>query len=449
MAPNYLDLDYPSLISTCLESHGIWKKTEWHGISGVKVGKKILYNIFSECNPAEHTRIKKPVAKYFSSTGVSVMEPHVNSVLAFFVKRLDDQFTEHAGFGKPLKFDEWASFYAWDTIAQSTWSRRAGHLEHAFDFDGMVDTSARVMDYLVTVGMQPSLDRFLDKNSVFRIGPPSFVPVANAAYGHLLKRRTGEDEHDPSKPDFLDCYLEAMEKYPEVVDEPRLMSYILVNVGAGVDTTATTLRAIFYLSLKHRRVWRKLEAQILSASFTELPVSYSQARAVTYLEAVIRESMRLWPGSCFAQERYVPPGGLTLPDGSFVPEGVAVGFNAYVIHRNKDVWGDDAEDFRPERWLQSEAESTEQFKERLRLMNSSDLSFGAGSRKCLGINFATMEIYKTVATLIAVFEFELADPTQEWKIHNSMFPRQSGIDLKIKRREGVTVPFGMDLNEDY
>lgn len=38
------------------------------------------------------------------------MEPHINNVLAFFVKQLDDQFTELAGFGKPLKFDEWASF---------------------------------------------------------------------------------------------------------------------------------------------------------------------------------------------------------------------------------------------------------------------------------------------------------------------------------------------------
>ena len=38
------------------------------------------------------------------------MEPHVNSVLSFFVKQLNDQFTERSGFGKSLKFDEWASF---------------------------------------------------------------------------------------------------------------------------------------------------------------------------------------------------------------------------------------------------------------------------------------------------------------------------------------------------
>lgn len=293
------------------------------------------------------------------------------------------------------------------------------------------------MDYLTTIGMNPKLDKYLDKNPIVRIGPPAFGAVTNLGLGHLMARMKGEDKHDPAKPDFLDRYLEAQKQYPDVVDIYRILSYMLVNLAAGADTTAVSLRSIFYLSLKHPSVYSRLEAEVLGASFSKVPTPYSEARKLPYLEAVIRECLRYLPGNCFAQERYVPKGGLTLPDGSYVPEGTAIGFNAYVLHRNKDVWGPNAEEFVPERWLQADGEDSNAFEERLQKMNNADLSFSAGSRKCIGMHLGKMEVSKTVATLIKLFNIELAYPEKEWKIHNSLFPRQSGVLLRIKKRDGT------------
>ena len=322
-------------------------------------------------------------------------------------------------------------------VAKTTWSKPVGYLEKGYDFDGSLNVSERAMDYLVTVGMNPKLDKLFDKNPVVRIGPSAFGSITNLGLGHLMGRMKGEDKHDPAKPDFLDRYLEAQKQHPEVVDVYRILSYMLVNIAAGADTTAVSLRSVLYLSLKHPRVYKRLEAEILDANFSDMPAPYSEARRLTYLEAVSRECFRYLPGNCFAQERRVPRGGLTLPDGSHVPEGCEIGFNAYVLHRNKEVWGPDAEEFRPERWLQADGEGDAAFAERMLKMNNADLSFSAGSRKCIGMNIGRMEVCKTVATLLRLYAFELDDAEREWTIHNSIFPRQSGVILRIQKRKGT------------
>lgn len=323
-----------------------------------------------------------------------------------------------------------------------------GYLDKGYDFDGSLQVSEKAMDYLVTVGMNPKLDKVLDKNPIYRIGPPTFGSITNLGLGHLMGRMKGEDKHDPAKPDFLDRYLEAQKAYPDVVDVYRILSYMLVNIAAGADTTAVSLRSVFYLSLKHPNVYKRLEAEILEAKFSSLPAPYSEARKLPYLEAVSRECFRYLPGNCFAQERRVPQGGLTLPDGSHVPEGTAIGFNAYVLHRNKEVWGPDAEQFKPERWLQAPGESDTAFSERLRQMNNADLSFSAGSRRCIGMNIGRMEVCKTVATLVRLFAFKLDDPQRDWTIHNSIFPRQSGVVLKMTKREGTEESMA-NMSSDY
>jgi cytochrome P450 len=133
-------------------------------------------------------------------------------------------------------------------------------------------------------------------------------------------------------------------------------------------------------------------------------------------------------------ERYVPAEGLTLPDGTTVPGGTKVGINPYVVGRNKDVWGEDADEFRPERWLQKDSEGDGEYAERLRVFNASDLAFGAGSRICMGRHFSMIETYKLIATLVNRYDMELTDPNKEWQVAGVWFPRQKGIVCNLSRR---------------
>jgi cytochrome P450 len=144
--------------------------------------------------------------------------------------------------------------------------------------------------------------------------------------------------------------------------------------------------------------------------------------------------MRFHPGVAMALERYVPEEGLKLPDGSFVPPKTSVGINPYVVNRNKDVFGHDADTFRPERWLQAAGESDDAFQERIKLYHNTDLTFGAGSRICLGRHLAMLEAYKIVATLVGRYEIELANPEKEWEVTCSWFLRQKGLNCKLRKR---------------
>lgn len=286
------------------------------------------------------------------------------------------------------------------------------------------------------VGQMPILDRLLDKNPVYRLGPPSFGTITNISIQHLVDRLQGKDSeyHDPSKPDFLDRFIEAKEKFPDVVDDMQIVSYLMINMIAGADTTGITLNAALYFSLKHPGVWKRLRSEIPAndPNSEAAVISYKDAREFPYLNAVIREAMRCHPGVAMPLERYVPEGGLNLPGGLHVPAGCVVGMNPYVVGRNESVWGEDADVFRPERWLRDEKLETEEaFQNRLRLMNNTDLAFGGGSRICIGKHLGLLEVYKVLATLVSRYDIDLVDPKRDWKTHNSFFVRQSGIEVKL------------------
>lgn len=94
-------------------------------------------------------------------------------------------------------------------------------------------------------------------------------------------------------------------------------------------------------------------------------------------------------------ERVVPPSGATIC-GSFIPGGTIVGCNAWVVQRDRSTFGEDCDNYRPERWL-ADADSTHK-------MERAMLQFGAGTHLCLGQNIALMEIYKLVPSMMKTYE---------------------------------------------
>ncbi|EGO59223.1 hypothetical protein NEUTE1DRAFT_121081 [Neurospora tetrasperma FGSC 2508] len=438
IGPNTLDLDYPELIKTIYSTDGKWLKTEFYHNNSAIVNGKITYHIFSTTSPTEHAKMKRPVAKYYSTSYVQALEPHVDAVLNDFCKYVEERFINVPGGPKELDFGEWLGYHAWDLISSVTFSRRFGYMEHGSDFDGTIEKAEAALRYFQTVGQIPILDYFLDKNPIKRVGPPNLVHPARIAVQSFVARLQGKDEnYDPKNPDYLQHFIDSKETHPDLVDDNQIISDVLVNLLAGADTTAIALRAVFYYMLKNRSVYNRVSEEIQAAGFDRSkPVPYSGARQLPYLEACVREALRIHPAAAMLLERYVPAGGITLPDGSFVPAGTAVGLNPWVVSRNKSIFGEDSDTFRPERWLQQPGEDDEAFHVRMQKWNAADLTFGNGSRICTGRNFAMFELYKVCATLLHRFEIELADPTKEWKVWGSWFTIQKDVIAKMKRVYG-------------
>ncbi|GAB1319663.1 hypothetical protein MFIFM68171_09873 [Madurella fahalii] len=446
IGPNVLDVDDPALLKTVFGTKGDWKKTGYYDSASALVDGHIVHNLFSHIDEDKHAAEKKPIAKYYSPTGVVTFEPLIDKAITQLCVELDRRFVapNTAGAGKAFDLGDWILYYAWDVVGTVTFSQPLGYLSAGTDFDGTLRASENLLDYFAWVGCMPFLDLLLHKNRLVQRlrGPGGFSALAATCVGRLIARYQGaDDSRNPTQPDYLDRFIEAKSVDPQI-DDNQIVSWIVINMGAGADTTAITIRSALYYSLRTPGVWARLRAELADAglSAAECPVvSIKQARRLPYLDAVVREAIRYLPGVSLGLERYVPAGGQRLSSkgqvhDSTVPEGTILAFNPWIINRNRDVWGSDSYEFRPERWLRSDGESEEAFARRLRAMNDADLSFGAGSRMCIGKNLGLMQAYKVVATLALNYDIELVHPEREWTVTNSWFPRQKGLDVRMVRR---------------
>lgn len=236
-----------------------------------------------------------------------------------------------------------------------------------------------------------------------RIGPPTFVWANIFSLQKLQERYQDRSKGSPAKGDFLDKFLEVKEKNPELVDDNVIILWLLSNVLAGSDSTGSTICATIYYVLKNPNVQAKLCAELRAANLA-IPARWKDIQGLRYLEAVMREAMRVHPGVGLMLERVVPKEGLSLPDGRFVPEGTIVGMNPWVVNRDEGVFGEKTDEFIPERWLQRVGESDEAFRARFSRMKSTDFTFGAGSRTCIGRHMSQLESYKLIATLFSSFD---------------------------------------------
>ena len=121
---------------------------------------------------------------------------------------------------------------------------------------------------------------------------------------------------------------------------------------------------------------------------------WATTQDMPYLDACIREAMRLHTVQRIPHDRVVHTGGLTVR-GHRVPGGTNIGIFPTVLHRRKEVFGEDANDYRPERWLEN--------KDRTDRMKNSMFTFSYGKYNCLGKNISKMEMYKVIPMIMRNF----------------------------------------------
>lgn len=176
---------------------------------------------------------------------------------------------------------------------------------------------------------------------------------------------------------------------PESVSTPILLTSPSV---AGSETTATSIRATLLHIITNPSIYNKLVAEILTAIREQdlpSPVPDSAAKKLPYLQAVIKEGLRIWPPITGLMSKVVPPEGDTFR-GMELPPGTVIGYSAFGLSRNKEAWGEDANFFRPERWMEGTAEE-------MKVKEAAvDLVFGHGRWLCLGKSVAYIELNKII-----------------------------------------------------
>ncbi|KAG6623524.1 Cytochrome P450 86A2 [Phytophthora cinnamomi] len=197
---------------------------------------------------------------------------------------------------------------------------------------------------------------------------------------------------------------------PDSDTDPRFLRDVVVNfLIAGRDTTAQTLSWFFLNLAKKPDVETAIRNEIvekLSKAGDDV-VDASQATMqdvsqLVYLEAALKETLRLHPPVPMVPKYVVED--VTLSDGTFVKAGSLIVLATYVMARLQEVWGPDAEEFKPERWIDPTTGKL------IAVSAYKFASFNAGPRACLGMNLAMLEMKLVVAGLLSKFHVEVLNP---------------------------------------
>ncbi|KAJ4841597.1 hypothetical protein Tsubulata_044636, partial [Turnera subulata] len=215
------------------------------------------------------------------------------------------------------------------------------------------------------------------------------------------------------KEDILSRFLVESKKDPEKMNDRYLRDIILNFMIAGKDTSANTLSWFFYMLCKNPLIQEKVAQEVRDVTGDVgdevdiedfiAKITDSTLDQMHYLHATLSETLRLYPavpvdGRCAEVDDI-------LPDGYRLKKGDGVNYLAYAMGRMSYIWGEDAEDFRPERWLKNgvfQPESPFKF-----------IAFHAGPRICLGKDFAYRQMKIVSMALLRFLRFKLPDDTKD------------------------------------
>lgn len=196
---------------------------------------------------------------------------------------------------------------------------------------------------------------------------------------------------------------------------------------AGLDTVGDTLAYIFHLlSLpENERIQAAVRAECASL---RLPDSFSQPLShamlsnilsAPWIDAVLKETLRVYPASTTAFQRVVPSGGRVL-DGFYIPGGTIVGGSPVTVNRDPSVFGVDVDSWSPSRWLQ--AVNVEEMNRRL-------WTFGSGGRGCVGRHLAMSEMKLLLVGVYSKFSTEVDERADVMRVRNHPGSRTTFRDM--------------------
>lgn len=185
----------------------------------------------------------------------------------------------------------------------------------------------------------------------------------------------------------------------------------LVQIIAGSDTTATAIRTTMLYLITSPACYSKLAKEVRNAArlgTISSPITNREAGDLHYLQAVIKEGLRVFPPVTGLMSTIVPKGG-DFMHGKSIPEGTDIGWTAFGVLRSKAVYGPDADVFRPERWLEA---GDDQLKT---MMAQWELVFKYGKWQCLGKTVALMELNKVFVEVSYCKNFQSRRQREERK----------------------------------
>ncbi|CCM01005.1 uncharacterized protein FIBRA_03053 [Fibroporia radiculosa] len=255
--------------------------------------------------------------------------------------------------------------------------------------------------------------------------------------------------------DIISILIRANASTSEVdrLPEDQIIAQMSTLVFAATDTTSNTLARILQILAEFPDVQEKLRAEVIDAHAGE-SLTYDELDQLPLLDGVCRETLRLNPPGVFISR--VANRDTILPlaepiigvDGSLISEipvvkGTEVIIGILGCNARKDLWGEDAHEWKPERWLAPLPEKVT--KNTIPGVYANLMTFIGGKRACIGFKFSEMEMKVVLSVLLTNFTFELTDKPIVWNAAAVRYPTVGRMDnkpqmpLKVRLYEGAKV----------
>ncbi|WQF88082.1 Putative cytochrome P450 [Colletotrichum destructivum] len=417
IAPGLLITSSPE-VWTHVNKQPSYKRSDWY-YHACRVEYR-RDNVFTQTDNEKHDMRRKQMAPGYSGRENLDLEPTIDQRLEELIYLIRSKYLSSNAETMPMDLAKKIQYFTLDVISSVGLGKAFGMLRADNDVDDYLKSTEEGLSAVgltVALGVSwmaqaPFIGRFLAPSPTDNNGFGKMI----AACFRYVDERTSKDTDERS--DMLASFIR------HGLSGDELRSEALEQIIAGSDTTAAGLRGTILQIMTNPRVYAKLQSEIdIAVSDGTAPrkgeglITLAQARKLSYLQAIIRESLRMRPPVVNIFSRDTPPGGDTVEvDGEnvFLPGGVCIGYSAYAMHRSREVYGKDANAFRPERWFEQDVD-------KLALMvRTNDLVFGHGKFMCLGKPVAQMELSKTIFEIFRNFDLAPIDPARPWKAHNCM-----------------------------
>uniref|UniRef100_A0AAV1TSB7 Cytochrome P450 n=1 Tax=Peronospora matthiolae TaxID=2874970 RepID=A0AAV1TSB7_9STRA len=224
----------------------------------------------------------------------------------------------------------------------------------------------------------------------------------------VAKQKAGEPAAFADK-DIVSIVLDTMESTGLSMNPVEVRNIALASIVAGRDTTADCMSWLVHMLTQNPEVETKLRNEIrtkiphISNDMEYIP-SLEDVNRVPYLEACIRELLRLYPSGPLITTHCMED--TVFPDGTFVPAKTDIGIALFSVGRLTSVWGEDALEFKPERFIDNETGEV------IPMTATKFAPFSAGPRICVGQALALIEMKIAIASMVGRF-YMVPEPDQK------------------------------------
>ena len=381
--PDVLLTDDPEIVTFMNAARSKHVKADWYTFMRFN---PFIDNIFSERDPLVHDRLRVTMAPAYVTKNNVKLEQIITNSIDKLVKYIDARL---AGPGKSceLDFSKVAQFYTLDVITHMAFGAPFGYLTSDEDLHDYHATFKEQAPMISIINSMPSVSRFLNQGWMKKLWAPSARDAKGVGRLMGMAKSTVEERIRSGKQDddMLGSFLS------HGMSPHQAEAEILTQLSAGTDSNSAALRGIFLHLITCNQAYLRLQTEIdqgIADGMISSPTTAEEAVALPYLDAVVREGMRIWPPFAGLNIKKVKPEGETIK-GQFIPGGTGIGVSFWGIQRNP-VFGEDVDTFRPERWVEADAEK------RKAMEKVHDLVFGHGRYLCLGKSMVNMEIRQTI-----------------------------------------------------